>query len=128
MSADFIFSGADVVARNLVNYAEDKHRDAAIALYQEGEIELTEMKRRTPVETDALRTSGHLEEPRIGLGGFGKDIEVPIRFGGPSAGYAVIVHEDLEALHPVGQAKYVESVILESAPYLAARVAKRMNS
>jgi hypothetical protein len=37
------------------------------------------------------------------------------------------VHEDLTALHKIGQAKYLESVIMESRPFMAARVARRMD-
>lgn len=47
--------------------------------------------------------------------------------GGPSAPYAIYVHEDLEAFHKVGQAKYIESVLMESRPFMAARVAKRID-
>jgi hypothetical protein len=47
--------------------------------------------------------------------------------GGPAAPYAIYVHEDLEAIHPVGQAKFIESVLLESRPFMAARIAKRID-
>ena len=40
----------------------------------------------------------------------------------------VTVHENLDAFHRVGQAKFLESVLVESRPYLAARVARRMNA
>lgn len=96
------------------------------ALYQEAQVELTEVKRRTPVDTGELRASEHVVGPlRRGL--LGRKILVMIVAGGPAAPYAVYVHEDLDAFHPVGQAKYIESVILESRPYMAARVAKRID-
>lgn len=97
---------------------------AAAALYAEAEIELTEARRRTPVDTGALRQSGLVEEPTIK----GDAIAVRIGFGGPAAPYAVYVHEDLHAFHPVGQAKFLESTIVESAPHLAKRVAARMRA
>jgi hypothetical protein len=51
---------------------------------------------------------------------------VRMAFGGPAAPYAIKVHEDLEAFHRVGQAKFLESVLLESAPHLAQRVSRRI--
>jgi len=92
------------------------------ALYQETEVEVKEVKRRTPVDTGTLRGTVHQVGPRRE----GRKIITFIAAGGPSAPYAIYVHEDLDAIHPVGQAKYIESVIFESRPYLAARVARRI--
>lgn len=95
------------------------------ALRAEAEIEMTEAKRRTPVRTGALRGSGNVQGPRRNW----RDVEVVLAFGGPAAPYAVYVHENLEALHPRGgQAKFLESTIVESMPYLAQRVARRIRS
>ena len=91
------------------------------ALHEELEIELLEAKQRTPVDTGALRASGFVEGPKVRRG----HISDRIVFGGPAAPYAVIVHEDLEAHHPVGQAKFLESVLVESAPYLLERTVDR---
>ena len=61
-----------------------------------------------------------------------RDIEVKIEVGGPSAPYALIVHEDLKARHGVehgfqgGQAKFLESAVLEAVPTLASRIAIRL--
>jgi len=93
------------------------------ALYEEAQIELTEAKRRTPWDTGALRASGKVNKPE----GSGRELSVKIEFGGPTAGYAIYVHEDLEAFHPYGQAKFLESTLLESAPYMAERIAKRLD-
>lgn len=92
------------------------------ALRKEAEIEMTEAKRRTPVQTGTLRSSGVVEGPDPKSG----EIEVRLAFGGPAAPYAVYVHENLEAFHKVGQAKFLESTLNESLPHLAQRVAKRM--
>ena len=64
---------------------------------------------------------------------------VTLGFGGPAGignqggetnntevGYAIWVHERLDVLHPIGQAKFLESTLLESIPYLAERIAKRI--
>src|SRR6185436_18461741 len=74
----------------------------AAALYQEAQIELTEAKRRTPYLTGALRSSGIVHQPTRQ----GGKILVQITFGGEAVDYAVYVHEDLEAFHPHGQAKF----------------------
>ena len=96
---------------------------AGAALFIEANIEAAESRRRTPVDTGALRASHEVSKPDIsGLG----DISVTISVGGPSAPYAVVVHEDLDAFHKVGQAKYLESVIMESASFFTRRVGKRM--
>lgn len=95
----------------------------AAALYQEAQIELTESKRRVPVDTGTLRASGQVSRPERR----GSKVTVTISFGGAADRYALIVHEDLEAFHKVGQAKYLESVLNESAPYMAERLARRLN-
>lgn len=99
-------------------------REAMVkAIVLESEIELAEAKRRCPVDTGTLRATGHVVEPD------GNSLRVRIAFGGPAAPYAIYVHENLEAYHaPPTQAKFLESVLLESAPHMASRVAARMRS
>lgn len=103
------------------------------ALYAETQIEATEVKQRTPVWNPArkhgpnvvpgtLRASVRGTEPIYE----GDLVYCLILAGGPQAPYAVYVHEDLDAFHATGQAKFIESVILESRPHMAARVAKRI--
>jgi hypothetical protein len=58
----------------------------------------------------------------------GKQIQVRLVFGGPAAPYAAIVHENLTAHHPVGQAKYLESVALERRPGMGKEVAGFMKA
>lgn len=96
--------------------------EAARGLFQETQVEATEVKKRTPVDKGTLRGTVHV----VGPVREGRKIYTLIACGGPSAPYAVFVHEDLEAFHKVGQAKFLESVIMESRPFMASRVAKRM--
>ena len=56
----------------------------------------------------------------------GRDVSVRMSFGGNAVQYAVSVHENLEAFHRVGQAKFLESVLNESVGYMTQRVAARM--
>lgn len=92
------------------------------ALEAEAGIEVTESKRKTPVQYGNLRASTHHERYVRN----GRDISVRIVVGGVAADYAIYVHEDLEAHHTVGQAKFLESTIMESGPYIPERVARRL--
>lgn len=115
--------GLTQLQRKLNNLAANISHEGGAALRMEGEIEMTEAKRRTPVKTGALRGSGTVTGPQFR----GKVIQVRLKFGNFAVSYAARVHEDTEVFHRVGQAKFLESVILESAPYMAARVAKRIS-
>lgn len=93
------------------------------ALRRQAEIELLESKRRVPVDTGALRASGQVVGPEKQ----GRKFNVDITYGGQAESYALIVHEDLDAFHRVGQAKYLSSVLDESAPHMAERLAADIN-
>lgn len=84
-------------------------------------------KRLVPVDTGALRSSGHVQPPVEA----GPVVTVTLGYGGPAGatvkgayvGYAIYVHENLTARHPVGQAKYLEQPLLEALPDLPAAIA-----
>jgi hypothetical protein len=107
----------------------DLREAAAAAIRIEHERIMTTAKQRTPVATGALRASGHVQPTRVDAGG--RLVSVG-GFGGPAAPYAVYVHEDLTARHPVGQAKFYETAVLEAqsglADRLAAHIRRRMTS
>lgn len=94
----------------------------ASALYTEALLVEQESRNRTPVLTGALRASHETTEPDITQ----EDISVEIRVGGPAAPYAVEVHENVQARHRVGQAKFLETAVYEASGSLAARIAERM--
>jgi hypothetical protein len=114
---------------SMLKRIQDKFPDrVAVAIYQEAQIEMTEAKRRTPVDTGKLRASGQVAKPVRE----GNRISVTLSFGGAAIDYAIYVHENLEANHDSppfggGQAKFLESVLNESAPYMAARIAARID-
>lgn len=108
--------------------------EAGAALRQETEIEATECKKRCPVWNSdrevppnvvpgTLRASIHAEGPEIERG----SIKCWIVAGGAAEDYALTVHEDLEAFHKVGEAKFIEGPLNESAPTLLGRVAARID-
>lgn len=123
LSFDVRMTGASEMRKELRAAARAHPGLVLQALAVEAEIEMTEAKQRTPVDTGALRASGHVDAPRQESS---EVFAIDLAFGGPAAPYAAIVHEDPDAHHPVGQWKYLESVVLESAPYLAERVWERV--
>ena len=93
------------------------------ALTAEMKIELAEVKKRTPVDTGDLVRSEIVTEPVKR----GRTTSVGIQAGSEKVFYAWIVHEDLDMNHPRGgQAKYIESVLMESRPFMRQRVAARL--
>lgn len=115
-------TGALELRAKLLEAARRVPRIVGAALYQEALIETKESARRTPVDTGALRASHETAPPVYA----GSNITVTITVGGPTAPYALIVHEDLNAHHPVGQAKFLESTLNESAPFIAERLGRRI--
>lgn len=118
----FDLKGLAGLLEKLAGAQRDLRDRAGAALRQEAEIEMTESKQRVPVDTGALRASGHVQPVRDE----GGTLSVTLAYGGPSVDYAVTVHEDLEAFHRVGEAKYLENVLKESAPHMAERIARRL--
>lgn len=115
--------GSFELGRKLRQLANSVPRVVADALYEEAKIEMKEAKRRTPVLTGALRDSGMVMKPEVSVS---NEISVTLSFGVPGPYYAIYVHENLEAVHETGQAKFLESTILESAPFMAQRIANRI--
>jgi len=118
-----IFKGADKTLAQLKKLQAFTPNAFATALFQEAQIEATECKKVTPVDTGALRASIFVENPKRE----GRKVSVAIVAGGPSAPYALIVHEDLEAHHPHGEAKFIERPLRASAPHMGTRIAKRID-
>jgi hypothetical protein len=133
--------GGDDMRRRLQRLAAQFPREAAVALYQEVLIEEKEMKRRCPVAPHggALRASITTQKPDIS----GRVITVTVEAGGPSTPYAIAVHEHLSEHSPPSWRhlgadeidwnvpgtgpKFMSNVLFESAPYMAARIDKRID-
>lgn len=104
-----------------------------VALYQEGVGILEASKGLVPVDTGALRSSGYTAEPVYD----GMTVTVDMGYGGPAAqinpktgestdGYALIVHENLDAFHKVGTAKFLEMPFDQATEGMAQRLATKM--
>lgn len=120
--------------RNRINAVRQATPErVAAALFYVGNQEMTEAKKRTPVDVNyaggrkpphpgQLRDSGTVHPPERK----GNKTTVLLTFGGAAVDYAIYVHEILENFHPIGQAKYLESTLNESAPYILQRVGERL--
>lgn len=127
--AGAFLKGVQKFRTNLATFKKKFPMEIARALGIEVNVEAREVKRRTPVDDGTLRGSIHVVGPQFEgsrVSYDGAKIRYLIVAGGPAAPYAVYVHEDPDAFHKVGQWKYLESVIFESRPHMAARVARRI--
>ena len=112
--------GADQLQRTLRALAGAAPGIAAGALYREAERIMTAAKRLTPILTGALKGSGQVVPPTETARG----ASVTMGFGNSAIGYAVHVHENLQAHHPVGQAKFLEQPLNEARSGMDARLAE----
>ena len=133
MVSGAILSGVKDMQRRLGQAATDLQKRQMTALRQEAEIEMKESKKRCPVYSPrrgeyvdhiggTLRASGHVQPVKQWLG----KTSVNLVYGGAAEDYAIVQHETLDYHHNVGQAKFLESVLMESQPYMGARIAARM--
>lgn len=85
----------------------------AAEAFAQAEQVMTRAKELCPVDTGALRSTGHVDPPERK----GQDFEIVLGFGGPAVPYAEEVHENLEARHNEGQqAKFLETPLNEALP------------
>lgn len=113
----FKVTGVDNVLKNLDRLVHEAKKAAVAAVKTEAEAVLGRAKERTPVDTGALRASGQVVHNETNRN------ELQIIFGGPSAPYAPQVHEDMAATHNDGQAKFLESALVEAEPGMVQRIA-----
>jgi hypothetical protein len=118
----FTLQGTEQLRDALAKFGDQAPQAAARALYQEGETIMTASKKLVPVETGSLRASGAVYGPEIE----GSRVTVTLGYGNTSVRYAVIVHERLGVHHPVGQAKFLESVALQAVAGMEERLAVRV--
>jgi hypothetical protein len=120
--AKFRLEGREQMRAKLTRVRTRFPKEYRKAMQEEMKIELAESNRRTPIDTGDLRNSGRLESQQTA-----RSASVEIVYGSDSVDYAVTVHEDLEAFHRVGQAKFLESTLNESEPHMGKRIARRIN-
>lgn len=82
---------------------------------------------RVPVKTGNLKKTGRVTVSLAKAGGQA-NISASILYGGQGVLYARRVHEDLKAKHKRGgQAKFVESVLLEAVPTVGGELATEID-
>ena len=102
-------------------------------LYREATGIMESSRGLVPVDTGALRSSGYVKPPEQE----GNRITVYLGYGGPAAqinpksgqstdGYALYVHENLDAVHKVGTAKYLEMPFDQAKSGMGNRIAVNM--
>ena len=96
----------------LFGRSAQRELDAALYRFAEGKI-ATPSKLNTPVKYGNLRASTHVRKPvnhvvEVGVGGIAGAGNMG-ETNSKDVGYAVHVHENLEAHHDVGGAKFLEN-------------------
>ena len=119
--AQFTIRGDKKVRAFLMSIAKTTPVKLGAAVYHIGNEIMTESKKRTPVDLGALKGSGQIDAPKITP----KGASVRMGYGDSAVDYALIVHEDTEAFHKIGQSHYLSSVIDEWRPHFLRRVAAR---
>lgn len=103
------------------------------AVYMEAEEIMTESKKQIPVDTAAAKNSGYVNEPEIS----GGDIKLEFGYGGtatkinrhtgePTTTYLVPLHENLQARHTTGKAKFLEDPVKAAESGMLLRIARRL--
>jgi hypothetical protein len=118
--------------RNLEAVRGNMRRAAAGALLAEAEAIMLESKRQVPVDLGNLRATGFVDTSD--LTGSAR-LSVTLSYGGPAGsgggthvGYAVPVHENLQARHTVGKAKYLEDPVNDAISGMDRRLAARIRA
>ena len=88
------------------------NKEIAPALFTEMDVEVAGRAKEefVPVDKGVLKGSIHTTKPKFRRG----SVSVSVVAGGPAKDYALAVHENLTARHPVGQAKYLETPFLQA--------------
>ena len=116
----------------IVKFARQYPYLVAEALYDElNEVELPESNRKIPKDTHAAEESGTVLGPEVRPGSIRATIayatagETNPKSGQLVAEYIIPLHEDLDAFHPNGEAKFLETTMNESERFLGSRIARR---
>ena len=118
------YAGSGDIRKNLAKLIREFPKEVAAAAKEEMKIEKEESMKITPWLTRTLQKSHRVIEPEIRAGRIYTGVSVGNE---ETVSYDVIVHEDLEMFHPHGEAKFLEKTMRASAPYIAARVGRRVD-
>jgi hypothetical protein len=123
------------VLEMLTEFGTKAETSLGAALYQEAQGIMAASQGLVPVDTGALRSSSYVTEPErdvdritviLGYGGVAAKINP--KSGQSTDGYAIIVHENLEAFHKVGTAKFLELPFNAARRGMSARIVAKMKA
>ena len=113
-------NGAETMQRALRKLGKEAPTVLGQALYAEASQIMAQSKLIVPVDTGALRSSGHVRLPEV----VGSKVVVTLGYGGAAATYAVIVHEKVGARHKSPtRAKYLEEPFRAATQGMLGRLA-----
>lgn len=98
---------------------------AAKALRHEAQEAFSNSQDEVPVDTGALKASGRVR-PETGVFQRGNEVYVELTYGGTATEYSIYVHENLEAYHPHGKAKYLEDPMSRQVNGISGRIADKV--
>lgn len=112
-------TGLNEVEANINRLIKNNWKDAKRGLLHEANIILDKSIKQTPIEFGVLRGSGTVEETKEDK----DEYEVTIGF---NTEYAAAVHENLNAYHSKGKAKYLEDPLMARVDDIPKNIAKRI--
>lgn len=114
--------GGEKLLAALTKIAQELPEQTAAALLEVGEEIMTDAKENyVPVDLGALRASGFVRSDLSF-----KDYTIKLGFGGPSAPYALIQHENMQYRHTTGGPKYLERPVMARAGNIGRDVASKV--
>lgn len=103
--------------RRMAEYFRRAPQEALAELHDSGEAIIADAQVHCPVEWGTLQGSGTVDDSRLDQG------EVTMGF---NTNYAAAVHENMDAHHSQGEAKFLENAVKRGVPKVGQRVAGRL--
>lgn len=118
--------GLDAVQHRIETVIQQMRTAAPNALYEEGNRIMGVSVGLVPVDTGLLRSTAHVETPRLDSQG----VVVELRYGSHgTADYAAIVHEDTSMNHPNGgQSHFLSEPFFAATAGMVERLALAIRS
>lgn len=119
------FPDLERLQRAIVMSGPEGVKVAARALRHEAQEAFAHSQDEVPVDTGALKASGRIR-PEIGVLQSGNEVYVELTYGGSATAYSIYVHENLQASHPHGKAKYLEDPMTRQVQGISSRIADKV--